>query len=76
MVTDAWATQVLPKVQPRRRVRGLAFPAIPSWPLLAQVGGSSAALAGVWMQWGTPIALVVGGVGAVLVGMLRESGRI
>jgi hypothetical protein len=61
---------------PRRRVRGLRLPAVPSWPLLAQLGGGISTLAGVYLQWGPAITLITGGVAAAVVGMLREAGRI
>jgi hypothetical protein len=61
---------------PRRRARGLSLPVLPSWPLVAQVLGGTAALCGVWLRFGVPVALIVGGVALVLVGMLREAGKI
>lgn len=61
---------------PRPRVRGLRLPVLPSWPLTVQVAGAVAAVAGVWQEWGSPVALMVGGVAAVLVGALREAGKI
>lgn len=61
---------------PRRRVRGLRFPVLPSMPLVAQLGGGGAALAGSFSQFGAGITLIVGGIAAVVLGMLREAGRI
>jgi hypothetical protein len=61
---------------PVRRVPGLRLPALPSWPLAAQVLGSAGALAGAWHEWGWGITAIVGGVAAVLVGALREGGKI
>jgi hypothetical protein len=52
------------------------MPVLPSWPLVAQVGGGIAALVGVYQEWGSPAALMAGGVAAVVVGMLREAGRV
>lgn len=63
-------------VASRPRVRGLGLPALPSWPLVAQVVGGAGALVGVWQEWGSPVALMVGGVAAVVVGALREAGRV
>lgn len=63
-------------VAPRRRVRGLQLRALPSAPLVAQVGGGVAALYGVWLAWGTSIALIVGGIAAVALGALREAGKV
>jgi hypothetical protein len=63
-------------VAPRRRVRGFQIRALPSVPLVAQLGGGAAALAGVYLAWGTAIALIVGGVAAVALGALREGGKI
>ena len=61
---------------PRPRVRGLRMPAIPSWPLLTQLAGGVSALAGMYVQFGSGITLITGGVAAVVLGALRESGRI
>jgi hypothetical protein len=58
------------------RTRGLRFPALPTGSLLAQLGGAVAALSGVYLAWGGAIALVVGGVGGVVVGALREAGKV
>jgi hypothetical protein len=70
---ERWAR---PVEVPRRRVRGLRMPVLPSWPLVAQVGGGIAALVGVYQEWGSPAALMAGGAAAVVVGMLREAGRV
>lgn len=61
---------------PGRRLRGLRVPVLPSGPLLAQVGGGVATLAGVWGLAGPWLTLIVGGVAAVALGALRESKRI
>lgn len=60
----------------RPRLRGLRFPALPSGPLLAQLAGAGGLLTGVYLQWGMAIALVVGGVGAAVLGALREAGKV
>lgn len=77
---DIWSapTAAHDAVRPaaRPRLRGLRFPALPSWPLLAQGGGGIAALVGVYQEWGSAGALMAGGVAAVVVGMLREAGRV
>lgn len=74
MATDTWAT--LPTaVQPRVKLRAFRFPAV-SATLLAQLGGGGAALTGVYMQWGTAVLLMVGGVAATVLGALREAGKI
>jgi hypothetical protein len=70
------ASEPEPPRPPRRRVRGLQVRAVPSWPLLAQLAGGVAALVGVYQEWGSPVALMVGGVAAVLVGALREAGKV
>lgn len=70
---ERWAR---PVEMPRRRLHGLRFPVLPSWPLLAQVGGAVAALVGVYQEWGSAGALMAGGAAAVVVGMLREAGRV
>jgi hypothetical protein len=78
VTTVTWdgATQAVPIVKPRPRVRGLRMPALPSWPLLAQVAGGASALGGVYLEWGTAITLIVGGVLSAGLGMLREAGKI
>jgi hypothetical protein len=63
-------------VKPRPRVRGLRMPALPSWPLVAQVAGGLSALGGVYLEWGTAVTLIVGGVTSVVIGALREAGKI
>ena len=73
--SDVWRTTTRHEAV-RPRVRGLRMPVLPSWPLVAQVGGAVASLAGVWQEWGSPVALIVGGVAAVVVGALREAGKI
>lgn len=74
MVSHTWADAPT-AVQPRVKLRALRFPAV-SATLLAQLGGGGAALTGVWMQWGTPVLLMVGGVAATVLGALREAGKI
>lgn len=61
---------------PRRKVRGLRFPVLPSGAWLAQVGGGIAALVGVYLQWGTAVALIAGGLSMVTLGALREAGKV
>lgn len=61
---------------PRRRVRGLRMPVLPSGPLAAQVGGAAATLGGVYLAWGVAVTLIVGGVAAVVLGALREAGKV
>jgi drug/metabolite transporter (DMT)-like permease len=60
----------------RRRVRGLRLSAVPSMPLLAQVAGGVAALAGVCLLWGLAITLITGGVTTVVLGALKEAGKV
>jgi len=64
-----------PRPEPRK-LRGLRFPVIPTGSWLAQVGGGIAALTGTWMQFGTATALMAGGLAAVVLGSLREAGRV
>jgi hypothetical protein len=73
VVSDTWNAPTA--VHPRVRLRAFRFPAV-SATLLAQLGGGGAALTGVWMQWGTPVLLMVGGVAATVLGALREAGKI
>jgi hypothetical protein len=61
---------------PRRRVRGLRFPVLLSGTNMAQLAGGAAAVAGVFMQWGTAIGLIVGGVVTVVLAALHESDKI
>lgn len=72
-----WAapTQEIP-VRQVRKLRGARIPVLPSWTLLAQVGGTAAALWGTWAQFGAPVAGIVGGIAAVVVGALSEAGKI
>lgn len=65
-----------PIAQPRRRVRGIRVKALPSWPLLSQLGGGAAVLGGVFLLWGVAVTLIVGGVAAVALGALGEGGKI
>lgn len=60
----------------RRRIRGLRLTAVPSGSLVAQVAGGAAVLYGVYGQWGVHVAAIVAGVGAALLGALREAGKI
>jgi hypothetical protein len=62
--------------RPRRKVHGLRFPVVPTGSWLAQVGGAAATLAGVTMLAGVAVALIVGGVASVVVGALREAGKV
>lgn len=70
------ATQQVPVVGRRRRVRGLTVRAVPSMPLVAQIGGGVSTLAGTYMLAGTALTLIIGGVAAVVLGTLREAGVI
>jgi hypothetical protein len=58
------------------RIRGLRWPALPSNALLAQLAGGAAAEVGVYLQWGGPVALIVGGIATAVLGMLREAGKV
>jgi hypothetical protein len=62
----------------RRQLRGLRWPALPKLqgPLLAQLGGGAALLAGVWTVWGVGVALMVAGAASVVLGALREAGKV
>jgi hypothetical protein len=62
--------------EPRRKVHGLRFPVVPTGSWLAQVGGAVATLAGVTMLAGVAAALIVGGVTSVVIGALREAGKV
>lgn len=68
--------QLRPPQPPRRQLYGLRFPVIPTWPLLAQVGGSAATLTGVYLAAGIAVTLIIGGVAAVVLGALREAGKV
>ena len=61
---------------PPRRLRGVRLRAVPSGPLLAQLVGAAATLAGVFLIWGVAITLIVGGVAIMALGTLREAGKI
>jgi hypothetical protein len=59
-----------------RKLRGLRFPVIPKPSWLIQLGGGIATLSGVWMQWGTAVALMAGGATTIVVSMLKEAGML
>ena len=59
-----------------RRVQGLRMPVLPAGSWLAQVGGACAELTGTYMQFGAAVSLMVGGVASVIVGALREAGKV
>jgi hypothetical protein len=59
-----------------RRLRGLRMPVIPTGSWLAQVGGGVAALVGTYLQFGLAVTLIAGGLAAVVLGTLREAGKI
>jgi hypothetical protein len=71
-------TAPVPQVQAaaRPRLRGLRMPALPSWPLLAQMAGGLSTLGGVYLAWGTAVTMIVGGIGAAAIGALREAGKV
>lgn len=60
---------------PRVRIRPLRFPTLPAT-LLVQLGGGASALTGVYLAWGLAAVLIAGGVAAVVLGALREAGRV
>lgn len=64
------------EMRPVRRTRGLRFPVLlgPSATLQAACG--VAALAGVYMQWGLAVALIVGGAAGATLSALHEAGKI
>jgi hypothetical protein len=71
-----WLDEQLRPTPPRRRVRGLRMPVLPSGAWLAQVGGAVTALAGAYLQFGLAATLIAGGVASVAVGALREAGKV
>jgi hypothetical protein len=81
-LTDELFSGALVADEPRRvrvakpRVRGLSVPALPSWPRVAQVIGGVATLSGVYLEWGSAVTLITGGISAVIIGALREAGKI
>lgn len=68
--------QLRPADPPRRRVRGLRFPVLPSGAWLAQAGGGAATLLGAYLAFGIAVTLIIGGVAAVVLGALREAGKV
>lgn len=60
----------------RRRRPGLRMPALASGPLAAQFGGAAAALGGTYLAWGSAVTLIIGGVAAMVLGALREAGKV
>ena len=71
-----WMTTEPIRGPKRRRARGLRLPILPSWPLVSQVGGAAMVLLGTYLRFGIAVTLIVGGVAAVILGVLRESDRI
>lgn len=65
-----------PQVARPRVLPGLRLPVLPSGPLLAQVLGGGALAAGTFLQFGVAVTLIVSGAAAVLLGMLKEAGKI
>ena len=61
--------------RPRARIQPLRFPSLPAT-LLVQLGGGAAALGGIYLAWGVAALLIVGGVAGVVLGALREAGKI
>lgn len=68
--------QMRPPDPPRRRLRGLRVPVLPSGAWLAQVGGGAATLLGTYLAFGIAVTLITGGVAAVILGALREAGKV
>lgn len=68
--------QARPAEAPRRRLRGLRMPVIPSGTLLTQLGGGLATFTGVYLAAGLAITLIAAGVTAAVLGALREAGKI
>ena len=62
--------------RPPRKLRGLRFPVIPTGAWLAQVGGGISALSGTYLAFGIAATLITGGVAAVVLGALREAGKV
>lgn len=75
-IDDTAELPVALEPQPRPRVRGLAIRSLPTWPNAMQWAGGGAALAGVYLAWGLAVTLIVGGLGAAVLGMLKEGGKI
>lgn len=46
------------------------------WPVVAQVVGGAATVVGVGLLLGVAVAVLCGGLGLLVVGILREAGRI
>jgi len=62
--------------EPVRRVRGLRFPVLPTGSLIAQVLGAVATEVGLYLAAGLAATLIAGGVAAVVVGALKEAGKV
>ena len=61
---------------PPRVLRGLRVPVLPSGPLLAQCLGAGALTAGMFLQFGAAVTLIVAGAAGAVLGALKEAGRI
>lgn len=73
---NSWIDIDAVRARPARRVKGLRMPVLPSGSWLAQVGGGAGALFGCYQVLGLGITMIIGGVAAVVLGMLREAGKI
>jgi hypothetical protein len=62
--------------KPPRKLRGLRMPVLPTGSWLAQVGGGIATLGGTYLQFGFAVTLITGGVAALVLGALREAGKV
>lgn len=74
--SDGWRIAGRASTMPRRRLRGLRMPVVPSGTLLTQFGGGLATLTGVYLAAGLAITLIAGGIAAALLGALKEAGKI
>ena len=72
----AWGEPVATELPKPRIVRGLRVPVLPSGPLLAQAGGAVALMAGMFLQFGSAVTLIVAGAAGAVLGALREAKRI
>lgn len=62
--------------KPRPRIRGLAIRSLPTFPNAMQWVCGLAAVAGVYLQWGPNVTLIVGGVAGVVLAALKEGGKL
>ena len=81
MTATSWETDPINIENPHarrkiRRVPGLRVPVLPSGTLMVQLAGGASVVAGVYLQFGLAVTLIVSGAAGAVLGALREAGKI